>query len=96
MLVSEENHRVLDGLTNVLELNRVLVEFHSDNLSPTCLLASDPTDLRLHPMDARSRHQGVTPFECLVVVLRIGNCHAGSNGITTSQQSSEIRPIRDP
>ena len=53
MLVSEQNHRVLGGLTKLLESNRILVEFHPNYFSPTRLLPFDPPDLRLDPVNAR-------------------------------------------
>jgi hypothetical protein len=96
VLVSEQNHRVFGSFTKLLELNRILVEFHPNNFSPARPLSFDPPDLRLDPMDARPSGQGVTLFECFAVVLCLRNCHAGSNRITAAQQGSEIRSVRDP
>ena len=45
MLVTEQDHTVFGGLTNLLELNRFLVQLDPNDLSSTAPLPLDPSDL---------------------------------------------------
>jgi hypothetical protein len=44
VFMSEEDHDELDGWAKLLESNRVLVEFHADDVSSMTLLLFDPSD----------------------------------------------------
>jgi hypothetical protein len=96
VLMTEKYHGVLCRLTDLLERNRILVEFHSDDLSSMTPCSFDPTDLRLDPVEARPSWERVPLLQCLAVVVGLRHCHACTDGIAGPQQRPEVRAIGNP
>ncbi len=94
--MAEKHHAPPGGLMNLLKRYGILVELHSEDLGSTVADPLDPAQLRTDPVHARSGRKGVPPRQGDPVVIGFGYGHAGPNGVTAPQESSEIGTIGNP